>query len=135
LNQSIRPLSYLYSTTDLFLQGAILGRIGYAFDHLLVYATGGWTIGAIHNSYNVNGNIGSYPTARSGWTAGGGLEYAIDNNWSVRAEYRYSNFGFFYDSPIVYFITQTHHWTENQVKVGFSYKFTPTPPVAVVAKY
>jgi len=26
LNQSIQPLSYLYSTTDLFLQGAILGR-------------------------------------------------------------------------------------------------------------
>ena len=44
LNQSIPPLSYLYSTTDLFLQGALLGRVGYAFDHLLIYVTGGWTI-------------------------------------------------------------------------------------------
>ena len=31
-----------------------------------------------------------------GWTAGGGVEYAIDNNWSVRAEYRYTDFGRYY---------------------------------------
>jgi outer membrane immunogenic protein len=29
----------------------------------------------------------------TGWTAGAGLEYAIDNHWSVRGEYRYSDFG------------------------------------------
>jgi outer membrane immunogenic protein len=135
LSQTIQPLSYVSSTTNLFLQGALLGRVGYAFDHTLIYATGGWAIGAIHNTYNVAGQTGSYPTARSGWTAGGGLEYALNNNWSVRAEYRYLNFGFFYDSPIVYLVTQTHHWTENQVKAGFSYKFTSAPPPAVAAKY
>ncbi|MGI8570279.1 MAG: outer membrane protein [Methylocella sp.] len=26
------------------------------------------------------------------WTAGGGIDYAVTNNWSVFAEYRYSNF-------------------------------------------
>jgi len=134
LKETIQPLPYVSSTTNLFIQGAILGRIGYAFDHLLAYAIGGGTWGAIHNTYNVLGTIGSFPTTRSGWTVGGGLEYAIDDNWSLRAEYRYANFGFFYDTPIVYFVTQTHHWTENQVKVGFSYKFTAPPPVAVVSK-
>jgi outer membrane immunogenic protein len=135
LSQTIQPLPYVSSTTNLFLQGAILGRVGYAFDHLLLYATGGGTYAAIHNNYNVLGNIGSYATTRSGWTVGGGIEYALNNNWSVRAEYRYSNFGFFYDSPIVYTITATHHWSENQVKAGFSYKFMSAPPAAVVAKY
>lgn len=135
LRKTVLPVSYVSSTTNLFIQGSILGRLGYAFDRVLVYATGGGTYGAIHNSYNVLGQVGSFPTARSGWTVGGGIAYAVNDNWSVRAEYRFSNFGFFYDTPIVYFISQTHHWTENQVKVGFSYKFTPTPPVAVVAKY
>ncbi|HXW69843.1 MAG TPA: outer membrane protein [Methylocella sp.] len=134
LKQTILPLPYVSSTTNLFIQGTILGRVGYAFDHLLVYAIGGGTWGGIHNTYNVSGTIASYPTARSGWTVGGGLEYAVTDNWSLRAEYRYANFGFFYDSPIVYFVTQTHHWTENQVKLGFSYKFTSPPPVAVVSK-
>jgi outer membrane immunogenic protein len=138
LRKTILPVSYVSSTTNLFVQGAILGRVGYAFDHLLLYATGGGTYGAIHNTYNVLnslGQVGSFQTARSGWTVGGGLEYAVNNNWSVRAEYRYSNFGFFYDSPIVYFISESHHWTENQVKVGFSYKFTSAPSTAVAAKY
>jgi opacity protein-like surface antigen len=30
---------------------------------------------------------------RSGWTAGGGLEYAFDRRWSVFVEYDYMNFG------------------------------------------
>jgi outer membrane immunogenic protein len=75
-------------------------------------------------------------TTRNGWTVGGGIEYAVTDNWSVRAEYRYSNFGFFYDGQVVYLgIFQGHRWTENQVKAGFSYKFVSSAPPAVVAKY
>jgi outer membrane immunogenic protein len=135
LRKTVQPVSYVTSTTNLFIQGAILGRVGYAFDHVLVYAIGGGTYGAIHNSYKVLGQPDSFPTARSGWTVGGGIEYAVNNNWSVRAEYRFSDFGSFTDNPIVYFVSESHHWTENQVKAGFSYKFTPAPPAAVVAKY
>jgi outer membrane immunogenic protein len=134
LRQQVQPLPYLTSSTNLFLQGAILGRVGYAFDHLLLYATGGADFGAIQNNYNVIGNIGSYGQTSNGWTVGGGIEYALDNHWLVRAEYRYANFGFFYDSPIVYTITETHRWTENQVQVGFSYKFTSAQPAVVVTK-
>ena len=32
-------------------------------------------------------------TTRVGWTVGGGLQYAVTNNWSVRAEYRFTDFG------------------------------------------
>ena len=29
----------------------------------------------------------------TGWTAGGGLEWLINNQWSVKGEYLYDNFG------------------------------------------
>ena len=54
-------------------------------------------------------------TTRAGWTIGGGLEFAVTNNWSVRAEYRYSDFGTFnnntFNSAPATFVQ--HHETEN----------------------
>ena len=135
LSKTISPVYYVSSTTNSYLQGALLGRAGYAFDHILVYVTGGGVEALIKNSYNVVSNFSALPDTRKGWTVGGGIEYAVNNNWSVRAEYRYSNFGVFFDPWVVDFVSVSHHWTENQVKVGFSYKFgSAPPPVAVVTK-
>jgi len=138
LSKSTEPVPNLqYNvTTASPLQGTLLGRIGYAFDRTLVYATGGGGYAWIQNNYSVLGNAGSFSTTRAFWTAGGGIEFAVNNNWSVRAEYRYSNFGYFYDGTIVFpSVFQSHSWTQNQIQVGFSYKFTSAPPAAVVAKY
>ncbi len=80
-----------------------------------------------------------------GWTVGGGLEYAITNNWSIRAEYRYTDLGHAsifaansFNDPAIGggggF--SNRHIVENQVQVGFSYKFdTFAPPAPIVAKY
>jgi outer membrane immunogenic protein len=71
-------------------------------------------------------------------TVGGGLDYAVTNNWSIRGEYRYSDFGRFNDFPFSLLASvplARHHLTENQVQAGFSYKFTPFAPAPVVAKY
>jgi hypothetical protein len=60
------------------------------------------------------------------------------NNWSLGAEYRYSDFGRFNDFPFSSLASvplARHHLTENQVQAGFSYKFTPFAPAPVVAKY
>jgi outer membrane immunogenic protein len=56
------------------LLSTVRGRVGYAFDRALLYGTGGLA-------------MGDYSTLRLGWTAGGGIEYAIGGNWTVRAEY------------------------------------------------
>jgi len=75
-------------------QGSVRGRVGYAFDRVLFYATGGLAYGELENRYlnGVTGVAQSFTGTRLGYTVGGGLEYAIDNHWTTRLEYRYTEF-------------------------------------------
>ncbi|MBO0752769.1 MAG: porin family protein [Bradyrhizobiaceae bacterium] len=66
------------------------GRVGFAFDRWLPYATGGVAVGNIRPM--VPGLAGMNKT-NAGWTGGGGLEYAMSSNWSVKAEYLYVDLG------------------------------------------
>jgi outer membrane immunogenic protein len=138
------------------VQGAIRGRVGIAFDRALIYGTGGVAFTGFNTTLvdgtgfftGVPGTNASFSKTRAGWTAGGGLEYAVTDNWWVRAEYRYSNFGTTTDSPFIgvlpfpdSFVFLRHHLTENQVQAGFSYRFDWTvppppapPPAPVVTK-
>ncbi len=118
---------------------SIRGRIGYAFDRFLVYGTGGGAYGNFHTSYDDGvGDVNPYNNGKFGWTVGGGVEYAIDNNWSVRAEYRYTDFGRITDAaiPAEGLDDVSHHIRDNRVQAGFSYKFDMfAPPGPVVSKY
>lgn len=115
------------------IQGSVRGRLGYAVDRVLFYATGGAAFGGLNNNY-YNGALApvSYSHTRVGYTVGGGVEYAINNNWSVRAEYRYTDFGHYTDIDPAG-ISITKHDTDNRVEAGFSYKFDTAAPV--VARY
>jgi outer membrane immunogenic protein len=77
--------------------GTIRGRIGAAFDHFLVYATGGAALGGISNTLNVTSTGGfaslQNDSTQLGYTIGGGVEYAVDQNWSIKGEYQYISFG------------------------------------------
>jgi outer membrane immunogenic protein len=131
------------------IQGSIRGRVGVAFDRALIYATGGVAVGGFNATFSNGiaekflpvGSTSFFSSTRVGWTVGGGIEYAITNNWSVGAEYRYTDFGTFTDSPFAdsftsgWVATANHHITQNQVQVGFSYKFDLYTPPPVVAKY
>jgi outer membrane immunogenic protein len=126
------------ATTAIPVQGSIRGRLGVAFDRALIYATGGLALADIHDTFTTPAFSDSFWHFRAGWTVGGGVEYAVTNNWSVRAEYRYSDFGSYNDvlGPGGQFVHQ--HVVENLAQVGFSYKFDPPPPplpAPVVAKY
>jgi len=85
-------------------QGSVRARIGYAFDRLLIYGTGGVAFGDAKVSGSVENSIeafdirsGAYSGSQTqtlvGWTAGGGVEYAFDDHWSARFEARYTDFG------------------------------------------
>jgi outer membrane immunogenic protein len=74
------------------------GRIGYAWDRWMIFAAGGLATGRIESTYfsPPSGGFsyaGSRAKTRYGWTAGGGVEYALNQNWFLRGEYLYVDLG------------------------------------------
>ena len=61
--------------------GTANGRVGYAFDRLLIYATGGFAYGEVHNSvlneFAGPQYFGTASRISKGYDVGGGIEYAI----------------------------------------------------------
>ena len=122
------------------IQGSIRGRLGFAVDRALFYATGGAAFGDLKNTYvnNLNGAADQFSHTRVGYTVGGGVEYAFTNNLSVRVEYRYTDYGSFTDNLANSTgggVNVRHHETNNRVQAGFSYKFNTFSPAPVVARY
>jgi outer membrane immunogenic protein len=90
------PNTFAYNVGRQDFFGTVRGRVGYAWDRLMVYATGGLAYGngATNSVTYTNAVPGAvYATFqgtsnnRVGWTVGGGLEYALGNGWSVKGEY------------------------------------------------
>lgn len=73
--------------------GTVRGRVGYAWDRTLLYATGGLAYADIENSVNFFGPAGQLQFTGSdrrtevGYTVGAGIEHAFAPNWTVKAEY------------------------------------------------
>jgi outer membrane immunogenic protein len=98
-------------------QGSARVRVGYAFDNILVYATGGL---AIANAKLSTAGASSSNT-HVGWTVGLGTEYAFTQNWIGRLEVRYSDFNKKgYDTPDG---RMKADWNQTTVTAGISYKF------------
>lgn len=72
--------------------GTARARLGYSWDRFLPYVTGGAAFGEV--KANTPGFAGASST-QVGWAAGAGVEYAITNNLSVKAEYLYVDLGSF----------------------------------------
>ena len=72
--------------------GTVRARLGVAFDRFMPYITGGWAYGNVKTSIPGIG-FSSDRTHTSGWTIGGGLEYAITNNIIAGVEYLYVDLG------------------------------------------
>ncbi|MGU3358701.1 outer membrane protein [Methylobacterium sp. M6A4_1b] len=62
------------SSLDFF--GTVRGRLGYAFDRVLFYGTGGFAYGAGSTERSFGGFRGN-DNFRTGYAAGGGIEYAL----------------------------------------------------------
>jgi len=94
--------SYTLSGGCSFYFGTMRGRLGYAFDRALLYATAGIAYGgnrdpgAIALNPAAPGNYfaaGASHSARTKYVFGAGLEYALSDHWFARAEYLYVNLG------------------------------------------
>jgi outer membrane immunogenic protein len=81
---------------DIEWLATLRGRVGIAYDRTLLYATGGLAWGkdfGFANSVIVTGDRASASGMRTGWAAGGGLEHAVTDNLSIKAEYLYVDLG------------------------------------------
>lgn len=80
--------------------GTLRARAGYAFGRVLPYVTGGAAYGKMSytfTSVNLAQPANSYDLSQSttqwGWTLGAGLEMALTERWTVKAEYLYVDLG------------------------------------------
>jgi outer membrane immunogenic protein len=78
--------------------GTVRGRIGMAFDRVLVYATGGFAFAEVDTSLaaiqtGTGNRLGfSESDTRTGYVLGAGVEWAFAPKWSFKLEYQYLNF-------------------------------------------
>lgn len=134
-----RP-GYFVNRLTTNIQGSGRGRLGYAIGPILVYGTGGAAVASFKSRYYVNGlNYDGNSPTRLGWTAGGGVEYALTPHILVRGEYRYSDFGRFTDEDHTGFngflpFAQRHE-IQQRAQFGVSYLFATPVAAPVVARY
>lgn len=71
------------------------GRVGYAFDTWLFYATGGLAFAQarFEETPGLVNPVDTLTLLRTGWALGVGSEFAIAPDWSLRAEYLYDDLG------------------------------------------
>ncbi|ETR75654.1 membrane protein [Afipia sp. P52-10] len=108
--------------------GSVTGRLGYAIGPVLIYAKGGYAFLDRSLDVNVGGAPAAFSTSgkgKDGYTVGAGLEYMFAQNWSVKAEYQYYDFGrtTFTSGPPAIEGTSFKN-DEHTVKAGLNYRFT-----------
>lgn len=102
-------------------QGSIRGRLGFDGGAFLPYVTAG--LAFAHHSIDIDAGLASATDdqVHVGWTAGAGVEFAVAENISIDALYRYSDYG-----------TKTYEadigdtdisLTAHQVSVGLNFGF------------
>jgi outer membrane immunogenic protein len=106
------------------------GRVGFAWDRALFYGTGGAAFAG--TTVQVCGTIAcvSDSQTRTGWVAGGGIEYAAWDHVTLKLEYLHADFGTSsYINPSVQvapghtIVTRDVPLTNDIVRAGVNYKF------------
>lgn len=105
--------------------GAVRARVGIAYDRFMPYLAGGVAFGDIKNSLTVNGDTYSHSKTRTGWTVGGGFDYAATDNVIMRLEYRYTDYGRkdFAGTVDGESFNARNKFKVNEVRLGVAYKF------------
>jgi outer membrane immunogenic protein len=111
----------------------VRGRVGYAFDRVLLYGTGGFAMGDYSTTRTqltgafmgaTAGTAETYSTLRYGWTAGGGIEYALGENWTARVEYLFVDLqSLTYTFPLANITQAAPQEYVNVVRAGLNFKF------------
>ncbi|HEY8064280.1 MAG TPA: OmpW family outer membrane protein [Methylosinus sp.] len=141
--------------------GTVRARVGFtlpSMPNLMVYGTGGFAYGQVIHNVGFADNFASAAAAgfaggavghgysddtRTGWTAGGGVEWSPIPNWSVKAEYLYVDLGSTNANSVslnggtaailgattpVFAATQNSPTRFHNVRVGLNWHFDPFAP-------
>jgi len=121
------------------LVGTGRARLGFSANNWLFYGTGGvgWSEGKVTRTQLTGilnlapaGTVESVNNSRVGWTAGGGIEVGLANNWTVRAEYLHLELGnVTYTFPLAG-RTTTSTLNMDVVRGAFNYKFSWVEPIS-----
>jgi outer membrane immunogenic protein len=116
-------------------------RVGFAANNWLFYVTGGLALTQLKGNFTFADNFAtaaesaSLSQTKAGWTAGGGVEWAVSGPWSVKLEYLHLDFGSISGSstnltafvPPVAFpanvFTHSVNLRSDIVRVGLNYRF------------
>ena len=109
------------------------GRVGYAFNTLLFYGTAGYAAAGVEAGIydNAHNLLASMSSTRSGWTAGGGLEWGFAPSWSAKFEWLYMKFNTVALNTAFAEGSRNVPFDDNVVRFGVNYRFGGP----VVAKY
>jgi opacity protein-like surface antigen len=113
--------------------GSLTARLGYTWGRALLYAKGGWAFGEVTAGTHLNFMATPLPGGmqvahstnwESGWTLGGGIEFALTNRWSAKAEYMH------YEFPqdtftVAQNVTSNATTSGDTVRIGLNYHFGP----------
>jgi outer membrane immunogenic protein len=101
--------------------GTARGRLGYAFDRSMIYATGGLAYQNLQVDVIGPGFATSSNSTNVGYAVGGGAEWALWDRWTAKAEYLYLNTdGSSMTTPVSHFAGRTEN---NVVRSGLNYHF------------
>src|SRR4029078_11942636 len=121
---------------------SIRGRVGYAFDTVLLYGTAGYAwsnnqyvrtqlTGTLNNATaGADEAVNKYS---SGWTAGAGVSVAVAQNWNVFAEYRYTDYGTTAFTLPLSQLSTTSTTKVSAIECGVTYMFNSRGPLAPVS--
>jgi high affinity Mn2+ porin len=107
---------------------SLRGRLGYAFGPWLLYGTGGFAwagVHVFHTPQNSDDEEVGRAQLHTGWTAGVGVEHAIDRYWKARLEYLHTDLA----AVKVALAPDTHYrstFDTDAIRLGLSRKIDTT---------
>src|SRR5262249_37423659 len=112
----------------------VRGRLGYAFDHWMVYATGGfaWSLGRFLQTPGAVDDIDKTLHLHTGWAAGAGAEFASAPRWTERLNYLDRIFGL---AEVIFPAAAIAGCAAEVLHSRGGLNYTPVPPMAYSADF